>query len=103
MRLPVASFTLGPTRLDAEEWKNVRGQLDLEMAKYAWLKPVASELFGGKYDPARLRFPDSLLTWLPVSPLRDMPACDARDWTAIRAWAGYLLTQFQPALPQPAP
>ncbi len=57
------------------------------MKKYPWLKPVAAELFGGKYDPARLRFPDSLLGALPASPLHNAPASDVRDWDAIRAWA----------------
>jgi menaquinone-dependent protoporphyrinogen oxidase len=94
---PVAIFTLGPTQGDEEEWEAVRTQLDQELAKYAWLDPVALELFGGKYDPARLRFLDKLLTSLPASPLHGMPASDLRDWTAIRAWASELAAQLQPA------
>jgi menaquinone-dependent protoporphyrinogen oxidase len=93
---PVAIFTLGPIGSEQEEWDGVRVQLDQQMAKYPWLKPVALELFGGRYDPARLRFPDSLLTLLPATPLRNKPASDVRDWTAIRAWAGKLAAQLQP-------
>jgi menaquinone-dependent protoporphyrinogen oxidase len=37
-------------------------------------------MFGGKYDPAKLRFPINLLAGKE-------PASDLRDWTAIRAWA----------------
>ena len=94
---PLALFTLGPTRMDEDEWQGVRTQLDQELAKYPWLKPVAVELVGGRYDPARLRFPDSLLASLPASPLHGMPASDARDWPAIRAWAGNLAARLQPA------
>ena len=65
----------------------MRASLDAQVGKYPWLKPVAVELFGGKYDPARLRFPDSLLKALPASPLHGAPASDIRDWEAIGAWA----------------
>jgi menaquinone-dependent protoporphyrinogen oxidase len=94
----VAVFTLGPIEPDEEEWEDVRIQLDQELANYPWLKPVALELFGGKYDPAALRFLDSLLAKLLVSPLYQMPASDARDWTAIRAWVTKLVTLAQPNL-----
>jgi menaquinone-dependent protoporphyrinogen oxidase len=97
MQRPVALFTLGPTQADEKEWEGVRVQFAQELAKYPWLKPVASELFGGKYDPAKLHFPDSLLAKLPATPLHRMPASDVRDWMAIRAWAGSLVRQLQPA------
>ena len=48
---------------------------------------MAVELFGGKYDPAKLRFPDTLLKALPASPLHGALASDIRDWEAIGAWA----------------
>lgn len=95
LQRPIAMFTLGPTQPEAQGWDDVRAQLDQELAKVAWLKPVAFELFGGRYDPAKLRFPDNLLTWLPT-PLRDMPASDVRDWDAIRAWAADLAAKLQP-------
>jgi len=95
---PVAIFTLGPTQGDDEEWEGVRAQLDQELARYPWLTPVALELFGGRYDPAKLRFLDKLLGSLPASPLHQMPASDLRDWTAIRAWASELASKLQLAL-----
>ena len=96
---PVAIFALGPFHDEEEEWKEAREQLDEELAKFPWLTPIAIEIFGGKFDPAKLRFPDNLLALLPASPLRKMPASDVRDWTAIRAWASNLATKLQPALP----
>jgi menaquinone-dependent protoporphyrinogen oxidase len=98
---PTAIFTLGPTRAGEQEWQSVRAELDQQLAQFPWLTPVAFELFGGKYDPARLRFPDSLLTLLPASPLHQMPASDVRDWNAIRAWADDLAAKLQPASAAP--
>jgi menaquinone-dependent protoporphyrinogen oxidase len=82
---PVAVFVLGPTHdpYDEKEWHDSRAQLDKELAKYQWFKPVALELFGGKFDPAKLRFPLNLMAG-------SEPATDIRDWTAIRDWAGDL-------------
>jgi menaquinone-dependent protoporphyrinogen oxidase len=87
--LPLAVLTLGPTR--EGEWDEVRAQMDKELAKVPALKPVATALFGGKYDPAKLRFPDNLLTIPPASPLHQMPANDLRDWEAIDEWANGLV------------
>jgi menaquinone-dependent protoporphyrinogen oxidase len=91
---PVAVFALGPTHdpYDAEEWQDSRGQLDRALAKFPWFTPVALELFGGKYDPAWLRFPINLLAG-------SEPASDIRDWAAIRAWARNLAAQLDPAVP----
>ena len=82
---PVAVFALGPTHdpYDEDEWKDSNAQLEKELAKFPWLTPVALEMFGGKYDPAKLRFP---INWLAGKE----PASDLRDWTAIRAWAADL-------------
>ena len=96
----VAIFSLGPLHDNEEEWKEVRSQLDKELAKFPWLTPIDVEIFGGKFDPEKLRFPDNLIVRLPASPLHKMPASDVRDWTAIRAWASNLAVQLQPALPQ---
>ena len=84
-QLPVAVFALGPVHdpHDEQEWQDSRRQLDKELAKYPWFSPLALEMFGGKYDPALLRFP---INWLAGKE----PASDLRDWTAIRAWAGSL-------------
>ncbi len=40
----------------------------------------------------KLTFPHNL-----VPALKNMPASDVRDWTAIRAWASDLAALFQPA------
>jgi menaquinone-dependent protoporphyrinogen oxidase len=79
---PVAIFALGPTHVpyDKEEWIDSRAQLDKALAEYAGLKPVALEIFGGKFDPKDLRFPLNLLAG-------SEPAGDIRDWKAIQAWA----------------
>ncbi len=96
----VAVFALGPihSRSDEQEWQGARAVFEQELAKQPWLKPVALELFGGKYHPARLRLPDSLIAALPASPLHGVPASDARDWGAIRAWADGLSAKLAPAL-----
>ena len=82
LELPVAVFVLGPTHVphDEQEWQDSRAQLEKELVKYPWFNPVALEIFGGRYDPAYLRFPINLLAGKE-------PASDLRDWTAIRAWA----------------
>lgn len=92
MKMPVAVFALGPFHDDAKEWQEVRSQLDRELAKYPWLRPFAVKIVGGKFDPAQLRFPLNL-----VPALKQMPASDIRDWTAIRAWARELAAGLQMA------
>lgn len=99
--LPVAIFAGGPIAKDDEkEWQEVRKQLDQELAKFAWLRPVAVEIVGGRFDPAKLHFSDRLIVGLPASPLHGMPPSDLRDWKAIRAWASNLAEKLQPALTQ---
>jgi menaquinone-dependent protoporphyrinogen oxidase len=82
MARPVAVFAMGPLKNEAKDWQDVRAQLDKELAGFPWLAPVAAEVFGGKHDPAKLTFPHNL-----IPALKQMPACDIRDWTAIRGWA----------------
>jgi menaquinone-dependent protoporphyrinogen oxidase len=86
-KLPVAVFALGPVHdpHDEEEWKNSRAQLSKELAKVPWFKPRVLEMFGGKFDPALLRFPLNKLAG-------PAPASDIRDWDAIRGWAAALPT-----------
>ena len=95
---PVAIFSLGPTRISEEDVKGVLAQLDQVLQAYPWLSPVSSGLFGGRYDPAKLRFPDTLAAALPMSPLYKAPASDARDWEQIRAWARDLASKLQSCL-----
>jgi menaquinone-dependent protoporphyrinogen oxidase len=91
---PVAVFALGPTHdpHDEQEWQDSRAQLDKELAKFPWFTPVDLKMFGGEYDPAKLRFPINLLAGAE-------PASDLRDWAAIRAWASSLTTKLEPAWP----
>ena len=91
--LPIAIFAGGPIEDTDEQWQDRRRDLDQELAKFPWLTPVSVQLIGGKFDPAKLRFPYSLL---PA--LRKTPACDLRDWEAIRAWASALPEKFQPVV-----
>lgn len=83
---PLALFALGPISA-AEGVEGSRKQLDAALAKLPWLSPVATEVFVGKYDPARLGFKDKMIAALPASPLHGEPAHDERDWEAIRGWA----------------
>ena len=94
---PPAIFALGPTENVEKDWQEIQAALEAEIAAYGWLKPAALKLFGGKLDPSKFRFPDSLLKIIPASPLRDKPASDIRDWPAIRAWAESLERLFAPA------
>jgi menaquinone-dependent protoporphyrinogen oxidase len=84
-RRPVAVLALGPFNDVPSEFQGAREQLDKELAKFPWLAPAAIEIFGGKFDPAALRFPYNL-----VPGLKRIPVSDIRDWAAIRAWAGGL-------------
>ncbi|MHC1770297.1 MAG: flavodoxin domain-containing protein [Flexilinea sp.] len=90
--LPIAVFTSGPSFLgDEKEWQEVRSQVNQELTKYSWLKPVSVEIVGGRFDHKKLRFP---YNFIPA--LNKLPDSDLRDWVAIRAWAdlaGSLLIQ----------
>lgn len=83
--LPLSIFALGPFHNKPEEITSARETLDKELAAFPWLKPAAVEMFVGKYDPARLRFPYNL-----IPALKKMPASDERDWPAIQAWAEHV-------------
>lgn len=93
--LPLAIFAGGPIEVDKDQWDEIRQQLDQELAKFPWLKPVAVEVVGGKFDPTKLHFP-----WNLIPALKQTPPCDLRDWEAIRGWARALTTRLQPALSQ---
>jgi menaquinone-dependent protoporphyrinogen oxidase len=83
---PVAIFALGPLKLDDKQVTGSRHQLDRALAKVHNVKPVSVAIFGGEIDPAKLRFP-----------FNRMPAGDARDWDAIRAWARELASELSAA------
>lgn len=80
--IPVAVFAGGPWENKPEQFVDVRKNVDTILSKFPWLTPVSVEIVGGKFDPAHLRFPYSL-----IPAMKSMPANDARDWDRIRAWA----------------
>ena len=80
---PVVVFALGPVQDEEEQFQDARSQLDKQLAKFPWFTPVAVEMFGGKFDPAKLPFPLNRFAG-------SEPASDIRDWEAIRAWANEL-------------
>jgi menaquinone-dependent protoporphyrinogen oxidase len=91
--LPVAVFAGGPIEThNGNEWLETRSQLDKQLAKFPWFKPVSIEIVGGRFDPENLRLP-----WKLLPALRQRPASDLRDWESIHAWARSLPEQFQPA------
>jgi menaquinone-dependent protoporphyrinogen oxidase len=83
-------FALGPFNDTEKEWTEVRAQLDKEMVQFPWFRPVSIAVFGGKFDPATLRFPFNL-----VPGLKKLPVSDIRDWDAIEAWALELAAKFR--------
>lgn len=83
--LPVALFGLGPIEDKPEQFKGAREHLDKGLAKHDWLRPVAVTVFGGKFDPSGLRFPDN------NPAMRGMAAADLRDFDKIDAWADSLV------------
>jgi menaquinone-dependent protoporphyrinogen oxidase len=92
-RRPVALIVPGPVRDEEKEWAGARQQLNREMVRFSWLKPMSLHLVGGIWDPARLGFPLKL-----VPALRRMPRMDARDWNSIRADARELAARLQSTL-----
>ncbi len=82
--MPVAVFALGPTNDLPEDFAEARKELDRALGRFGWLSPRSVVVFGGRLEPAELRFPDS------NPAMKKMPASDIRDWDAIRAWAGSL-------------
>ncbi len=90
--LPVVVFALGPFHDKEEEWQEARKELDKELVKFPWLAPVEIKVIGGKFDPAALRFPYSL-----IPAMKQLPPTDIRDFDAIRAWATGLVEKLVPA------
>jgi menaquinone-dependent protoporphyrinogen oxidase len=85
--LPVYVFALGPIHDVEQEFADARQQLEKDLAKESWFRPADLRLFAGKYDPATLPFPINKMAGKE-------PASDARDWDAIRAWAGGVAQQL---------
>ena len=84
--IPVAVFAGGPYGPNAtEDAVEVRKNLESELDKFEWLKPISLQLVGGRFDSARLRFPYNL-----IPALKGAPASDMRDWAEIQAWVNSL-------------
>jgi len=81
--MPVAVFGLGPRTMSETDVEGSRKQLEHALARVPEVEPVATAIFGGVVDPAKLSFP-----------FNRMAAIDARDWTAIEAWADELPATF---------
>jgi menaquinone-dependent protoporphyrinogen oxidase len=78
-RLPVAIFALGPVDGKPDSWEGAQKQLDRALAALPQIDAVDVRVFGGAIKPEELRFP-----------FTHMPAADAREWVAIRAWGAGL-------------
>ena len=79
--IPVAAFAVGitPKNPDPNAVRQAAAALDTAIAP---VQPVASGVFAGKLDPAKLSFIQRKMTELVKSPVGDF-----RDWDAIAAWA----------------
>jgi menaquinone-dependent protoporphyrinogen oxidase len=80
---PLAVFAMGPRTLAEDEVAGSRRQLDAALAREPALRPFATAVFGGVFDPAQRHFP-----------FNRMPASDARDWAAICSWADDVARRF---------
>lgn len=83
--MPVAIFGLGPIEDTPEQFEGARGHLGKGLAKHAWLSPVSMAVFGGRLDPAHLRFPDN------NPAMRAMGAVDLLDFDIVATWASGLV------------
>lgn len=88
--LPIAIFAGGPLKPE-DDCQEIRRMLNQDLAKFSWLKPVAVELMGGKFDPAKgVKFP-----WNLLPAIKNMTASDLRDWEGIRKWTVNITWLFQ--------
>jgi menaquinone-dependent protoporphyrinogen oxidase len=81
LHMPVAAFAVGiaPKNPDPDAVRQAAAALHTAIAP---IQPVASVVFAGKLDPAKLSFIQRKMTELVKSPVGDF-----RDWDAIAAWA----------------
>jgi menaquinone-dependent protoporphyrinogen oxidase len=83
--MPLAVFAIGPLTAEEHDLDGARKQLERALSKVPEIRPASVGVFGGVIDPAKLRFP-----------FNHMPAGDARDWEAIRAWAETIAETLAP-------
>ncbi len=81
---PVAVFGMGPMEDVEEQYAGARKHLDKSLVKNDAISPVVVAVFGGAFDPDRLRFPEA------NPAMKKLPPSDLRDWDAIAAWADSL-------------
>ena len=82
--IPVAVFGMGPRTMEEQDAAASRAQLAKALANVPEVEASAVAIFGGVIEPHALRFP-----------FNRMPASDARDWSAIRAWAADVARAFE--------
>lgn len=82
-RVPLAVFAMGPLTTGDVDMAATRADLDAALARRPGVEPLLVTVFGGVVDPANLPFP-----------FNRMQASDARDWTAIDAWADEVAAAF---------
>jgi menaquinone-dependent protoporphyrinogen oxidase len=90
--LPLAVFGMGPRTLEPHDVEHAQAELHRSLATVPEVEPRAVAIFGGVINPRSLRFPFSR-----------MPASDARDWAAIRAWPAGLVETFDYGKPASDP
>jgi menaquinone-dependent protoporphyrinogen oxidase len=84
MRVPLAVFGMGPIENTEGQFPDARRHLDKTLVRLEGVSPVAVTIFGGAFDPAKLKFPYN-------NPgIKAMPPADLRDWKLIEAWADSL-------------
>jgi menaquinone-dependent protoporphyrinogen IX oxidase len=81
VNLPVAAFAVGFAPLSKEAGA-VEQAMEILKNTLAPLQPVASALFAGKLDPAKLNF----LT-KKFMEVAKIPSGDHRNWDVIASWA----------------
>jgi menaquinone-dependent protoporphyrinogen oxidase len=84
---PFAVFAMGPLKMEEKDVAGSRHQLEHALAKYPDLHPFAVEIFGGVIHQDEQHFP-----------FNHMPERDARDWDAVRAFAGVIATAARAAV-----
>lgn len=97
----VAIFATGQIdSLQTEE--EAHAQLYALTAHYDWLRPFDLAMFGGCWDPRKLKWRHRLLLRLPASGLGRLPGSDLRNWPAIDKWSTGLAELLKSRVAQPS-
>lgn len=95
--IPQWFFVLGPIEGKPAEFSKAGEQVEKQLRRYAWIRPLEIKILGGRFDVNHMPFPFNLARRLPAFPVKDIPATDVRDWKDIRAWASAIARQLVPA------